>query len=54
MTSPAPPPIDPQALRIVLFGLPDAGKSSLLGALGRPRKPKSAACKAGSAIRDWG
>jgi hypothetical protein len=33
---PAAPPaetIDPDALRIVLFGMPDAGKSSLLGAL---------------------
>jgi hypothetical protein len=31
---PAPPiPDDPAALRIVLFGMPDAGKSSLLGAL---------------------
>ena len=30
---PALPPLDPQALRIVLFGMPDAGKSSLLGAL---------------------
>ncbi|MFL5339183.1 MAG: hypothetical protein ACJ8F7_03365 [Gemmataceae bacterium] len=29
----AAPPVDPQALRIVLFGMPDAGKSSLLGAL---------------------
>ena len=28
-------PIDPAALRIVLFGMPDAGKSSLLGALGQ-------------------
>src|SRR4051795_13768146 len=30
----APPtPDDPSALRIVLFGMPDAGKTSLLGAL---------------------
>src|SRR5262249_25682638 len=34
----SPPPvrpaaIDPAALRLVLFGMPDAGKSSLLGAL---------------------
>lgn len=28
-----PDPDDPRALRVVLFGLPDAGKSSLLGAL---------------------
>jgi GTPase SAR1 family protein len=28
-----PAPLDPQALRLVLFGMPDAGKSSLLGAL---------------------
>ncbi len=28
-----PAPIDPSALRVVLFGMPDAGKSSLLGAL---------------------
>ena len=28
-----PAPFDANALRIVLFGLPDAGKSSLLGAL---------------------
>jgi GTPase SAR1 family protein len=36
-TKPAtpPPPIEPNALRIVLFGMPDAGKSSLLGALGQ-------------------
>jgi hypothetical protein len=34
MSSPAPPvPDDPSAVRIVLFGMPDAGKSSLLGAL---------------------
>jgi hypothetical protein len=32
---PASPPavLDPDALRVVLFGMPDAGKSSLLGAL---------------------
>src|SRR5262245_15102888 len=31
---PSPPgPLDPAAARIVLFGMPDAGKSSLLGAL---------------------
>ena len=31
---PAPPvPADPTAVRLVLFGMPDAGKSSLLGAL---------------------
>jgi hypothetical protein len=31
---PAPPvPADPSAVRLVLFGMPDAGKSSLLGAL---------------------
>ena len=31
---PAPPtPFDPKAIRLVLFGMPDAGKSSLLGAL---------------------
>jgi hypothetical protein len=28
-----PPPVSPSALRLVLFGMPDAGKSSLLGAL---------------------
>jgi hypothetical protein len=28
-----PAPVDPAALRLVLFGMPDAGKSSLLGAL---------------------
>jgi GTPase SAR1 family protein len=39
MTAPAstpsipPPPVSPSALRLVLFGMPDAGKSSLLGAL---------------------
>jgi hypothetical protein len=34
LTTPAAPaPIDPAALRLVLFGMPDAGKSSLLGAL---------------------
>jgi GTPase SAR1 family protein len=35
MTAPTTPPIpsDPNAIRIVLFGMPDAGKSSLLGAL---------------------
>jgi hypothetical protein len=32
-TSPPPPTLGRSALRIVLFGLPDAGKSSLLGAL---------------------
>lgn len=31
--APALPSIEPKALRIVLFGMPDAGKSSLLGAL---------------------
>jgi hypothetical protein len=31
--SPASPVLDGSALRIVLFGMPDAGKSSLLGAL---------------------
>src|SRR5438270_10973435 len=35
-TSPAPAPtVNPDALRVVLFGMPDAGKSSLLGALGQ-------------------
>ena len=29
----APPALDPKAVRIVLFGMPGAGKSSLLGAL---------------------
>jgi hypothetical protein len=35
LSEPKPPPIpdDPSAVRIVLFGMPDAGKSSLLGAL---------------------
>ena len=34
-TTPAPPPtVSGDALRIVLFGMPAAGKSSLLGALG--------------------
>jgi hypothetical protein len=35
MSQPGPPAVtpDPDALRIVLFGQPDAGKSSLLGAL---------------------
>src|SRR3954463_16147819 len=32
-TQVAPPAADPAAVRIVLFGMPDAGKSSLLGAL---------------------
>jgi hypothetical protein len=32
-TSPPPPALSRNAQRIVLFGLPDAGKSSLLGAL---------------------
>src|SRR4029079_2543821 len=31
--SPIPAYVQPSALRIVLFGMPDAGKSSLLGAL---------------------
>src|SRR5579871_2410997 len=34
----ATPTLDPQALRIVLFGMPDAGKSSLLGALAQAAK----------------
>src|SRR5437868_14751989 len=29
----ASPPVDRSAVRMVLFGMPDAGKSSLLGAL---------------------
>ncbi|MBO0700026.1 MAG: GTPase domain-containing protein [Zavarzinella sp.] len=38
MSAPSPPPaspvaVDPSAVRLVLFGMPDAGKSSLLGAL---------------------
>jgi hypothetical protein len=33
-TPPAPPTVSRNALRIVLFGMPAAGKSSLLGALG--------------------
>ena len=38
MSALSPPPastarVDPSALRLVLFGMPDAGKSSLLGAL---------------------
>src|SRR2546421_8635146 len=32
-TAPPPRAADPSAVRIVLFGMPDAGKSSLLGAL---------------------
>src|SRR5579872_5060628 len=35
-TTTAPKPTAPRsALRVVLFGMPDAGKSSLLGALGQ-------------------
>jgi hypothetical protein len=33
-TPPAPPTVSRDALRVVLFGMPAAGKSSLLGALG--------------------
>src|SRR5947209_20409293 len=32
-TATPPAAIDPGAVRVVLFGMPDAGKSSLLGAL---------------------
>src|SRR6478672_3527320 len=35
LSEPKAPPVpdDPSAVRVVLFGMPDAGKSSLLGAL---------------------
>src|SRR5947208_13629352 len=32
-TAPPPRAADPAAVRVLLFGMPDAGKSSLLGAL---------------------
>jgi len=44
--SPSPPPpapIDPAALRLVLFGMSDAGKSSLLGALAQAAETQARA-----------
>ena len=44
---PAPPtPLDPTAVRLVLFGMPDAGKSSLLGALAQAAHTQSRALHA--------
>jgi hypothetical protein len=41
--APAPrPPVDPGDLRVVLFGMPAAGKSSLLGALARAAEVQQA------------
>ena len=40
---PPPSPVDPAALRLVLFGMPDAGKSSLLGALAQAAETQARA-----------
>src|SRR5919109_167582 len=43
-TEPLPTePADPHAVRVVLFGMPDAGKSSLLGALAQAAQTQEAA-----------
>lgn len=39
--SASPPPAPPDALRLVLFGLPAAGKTSLLGALGQAARTQA-------------
>src|SRR5262245_44258169 len=40
-----PPPVSPSALRLVLFGMPDAGKSSLLGALAQASQSQERALR---------
>ncbi len=42
---PPPSPVDTGALRLVLFGMPDAGKSSLLGALAQAAETQARALR---------